>query len=1100
MNLSIPIYVVRCSKKNESDWHEASTLFGPNYYARHHSYAGVMDRLRRDLYKAYTRQAQDISHKPLHLATFAPILKSQNLSMRLELKMGSLQFNPLVVQFQHLGNQIALLPIFPDFWFVVPEDGDLESAAVRALTAYLRGREKEGSVWDLDQLKPAGKEWIKLLDLTVVSARQKQAEAKDHRISLNNDRVGSGAEELNKVGTCLSWDKQALPRPYCHPQALDKLQQFCAVKNHTPLLIIGPTGVGKSQLVRQWVVERPPANDRSKQQVWHLAPQRLISGMSYVGQWEKRLLSIVKHMQKHQHTYVCDDLPGMFRAGLAAQSDLNVALVLKTFLEERSLSFIAEITPSQWQKLQEWDRGFCELFQIVRLEEPEPRRTFSILLSSMRELEFQNKVIFQPGILRHVMRLTDRFESWRAAPGRGMNLLELIAQKHAGKTVGETQATLCFQAKSGLTPAFVDQAMSMTRASIEEALGRAVKGQEQAVGAVTDIILRAKARVNDPDKPFGSLLFLGPTGVGKTQLAKATAAFLYGDETRLLRFDMNEFNNGDAASRLVGDFYHPNGLLTQAVRQNPFSVVLFDEIEKADPSVYDLLLQVLGEARLTDAAGFTVDFRNTILILTSNLGAREASGSLGFGEQRGLAAVYRGAARQFFRPEFYNRLDAVVPFQALQRKHMRNIAELQVERLLQRDGFRRRRCFLTLSSSFLDELAREGYHPSLGARALKRTIERKLAVPLGRVLSNTTPGEPLVLRISAGSNPTSSLQSLSLKACPRRVHPFDPNAELDQDAALRDLETLATRIDALEPADGYSFGDDNPDALLYFSLRELLAECRLRFDEVVGLEADLREPTSSPRRAHLTRPIPLDDFQIVLLPPDLQISELFTARDCAGLMRTWMDSYRTIGDPVQYRRRAGRRRLLETIALLKCLLALPRQPEHERCLILSTPLARAGKHAISSFGFGDVRAYDELPGLHFRDLPESEHSNLTGYLLAGPHAQHWAPLRDGIHVRFGPQGETYEIIRAVPVPPEIKDVDAWFKETWFCNHETLLDRLLPTTENPASATPMLVRYHSSNLALDGTTGLMTAQINTGKSFELRVLKLAMIGRIQGVSP
>ncbi len=1103
MNLSIPIYVVRCSESGRPDWHEAGTLFGRQAFARHATYAGVMDRLRRDLYKEYNRQARRFCHKDFHLDTFSPILRTQPLNLRIELKLGSLKINALVVLFQHLDHQVAMLPAFPKLWFILPKDSLLEQEATKALTGHLRQREKEGLISDLASLKPRGQEWIKMLDLTVTSNRQAPAKAKDERIALSSDQVKSGAEELNKVGTCLNWEKREQPRPYCHPAALQKLQTFCAVKNHTPLLIIGPPGVGKSQLVRQWVAERPPNKDKSKQQVWHIAPQRLISGMSYVGQWEKRLLSIVKHMQKHQHTYVCDDLAGLFRAGLSAQSDLNAALVLKTFLEERSLSFIAETTPSQWRKLQEWDRGFCELFQIIRLEEPDLRRTFGVLFSSVRALEQQSSIIFEPGSVQHVIRLTKRFEGNRVFPGRGVTLLTLLSQKYAGNWVRERQVNLCFQAKSGLNLAFLDQEASLPREDIEKALAAQVIGQDNAVSAVTDIILRAKTRLNDPGKPFGSLLFLGPTGVGKTQLAKATAGYLYGDETRLLRFDMNEYNNVDAAARLVGDFRHPNGLLTQAVRQNPFSVVLFDEIEKADPSVYDLLLQVLGEARLTDAGGFTVDFRNTIIILTSNLGAREAGGSLGFGEQRGTEAVYRGAARQFFRPEFYNRFDAIVPFQALQREHMHAIAELQIERLLQRDGLRRRRCIVTLNPSFLDDLAREGYQPSLGARALKRTVERRLAVPLGRILSTKSPGAPLMLRIGSDGNADAHLQSFSLKAAPRRTPPFDLSGNLDSDAAHRDLEALATRIDALEPTDGLSFGDDSPDTIMYFCLRELLLDCRRRFDEVTEIEADLREPTSSPKRAYLSRPIPQDHQQIVLLPNHLQGNDLLEARDCADQMHTWMNAHRTIGDPLHYRRTTRRRRFLEATALLKCFLALPRQPEQERCLLLGTPLTGTESPQYLPLGFGDKDGFAALPSMNVSYLPDAQSRDLTTLLLEGPHAQHWAALEDGIHVHFSERGEHYSLIRAIPVPPAVSDVTSWIKDMWFCAHEILLDRLLShgNAGAAANATPPIIRFYSNELVLSGTTGLMTTvKTNPGKTFIIRALKLAMVSRIQGVQP
>src|SRR5262249_40923978 len=189
------------------------------------------------------------------------------------------------------------------------------------------------------------------------------------------------------------------------------------------------------------------------------------------------------------------------------------------------------------------------------------------------------------------------------------------------------------------------------REEILEALGKEIIGQPDALGAAADVITVAKARLNDPDRPLGVFLFLGPTGVGKTQCAKAIAAYLFGDAERLLRFDMNDFLSPGSAARLAGTFDQPEGLLTAAVRRQPFAVLLLDEIEKAHPEVFDLLLQVLGEGRLSDALGRTVDFSNVLIVLTSNLGVREASASVGLRAGDGHnAAAYTEAAQKFFRP------------------------------------------------------------------------------------------------------------------------------------------------------------------------------------------------------------------------------------------------------------------------------------------------------------------------------------------------------------------------------------------------------------------------------------------------------------------
>ena len=212
-------------------------------------------------------------------------------------------------------------------------------------------------------------------------------------------------------------------------------------------------------------------------------------------------------------------------------------------------------------------------------------------------------------------------------------------------------------------------------------------GQDEAVEAVADRICLSRARLNDPGRPLGSFLFAGPTGVGKTQCARALADYLYGSSERMVRFDMNEFVTHYSAARLVGTFSSPEGLLTSAVRQQPFSVVLLDEIEKAHPDVFDLLLQVLGEGRLTDALGNTVDFGNTFVIMTSNLGSTEASGIAGFGENKPRVGAYLQAVERFFRPEFVNRLDKIIPFDPLTEDQIHDITRRLIESVAQREGF-----------------------------------------------------------------------------------------------------------------------------------------------------------------------------------------------------------------------------------------------------------------------------------------------------------------------------------------------------------------------------------------------------------------------------
>ena len=268
---------------------------------------------------------------------------------------------------------------------------------------------------------------------------------------------------------------------------------------------------------------------------------------------------------------------------------------------------------------------------------------------------------------------------------------------------------------------------------MEDYLDKRVVGQPEAVREVSDAVRRARAGIADPDRPTGSFLFLGPTGVGKTELAKALAEFLFDDERAMSRIDMSEYSEKHSVARLVGAppgyvGYEEGGQLTEAVRRRPYSVVLLDEVEKANPEVFDILLQVLDDGRLTDGQGRTVDFRNTILILTSNMGSQfliDQSEPYDVRQEQVMAVV-----RQHFRPEFLNRLDAMVMFNPLDKKELERIALLQVDQLQRR--LTDRRITLDISDEALQWLVNKGYEPAYGARPLRRLIQTAIGDPLAK--------------------------------------------------------------------------------------------------------------------------------------------------------------------------------------------------------------------------------------------------------------------------------------------------------------------------------------------------------------------------------
>jgi ATP-dependent Clp protease ATP-binding subunit ClpB len=274
---------------------------------------------------------------------------------------------------------------------------------------------------------------------------------------------------------------------------------------------------------------------------------------------------------------------------------------------------------------------------------------------------------------------------------------------------------------------------------MEERLHDRVVGQDEAVTAVANAVRRGRAGLSDPNRPIGSFIFLGPTGVGKTELARALATFLFDDEQAMVRIDMSEYMEKHAVARLVGAppgyvGYEEGGQLTEAVRRRPYSVILFDEIEKAHPDVFNILLQILEDGRLTDGQGRTVDFKNTVVIMTSNLGTAVLQDNrLPDAERRRLVM---DAVRAHFRPEFLNRVDEIIIFNPLTREQIYRIVQIQLEALRKR--LAERRITLSLTPAALELIANEGYDPTYGARPLKRVIQRRLQDPLALEILNGT--------------------------------------------------------------------------------------------------------------------------------------------------------------------------------------------------------------------------------------------------------------------------------------------------------------------------------------------------------------------------
>ncbi|MEW8027915.1 MAG: AAA family ATPase, partial [Candidatus Thiodiazotropha sp.] len=499
-----------------------------------------------------------------------------------------------------------------------------------------------------------------------------------------------------------------------------------------------------------------------QKQVWHLDPNRIIAGMSTVGAWQKRLTAMIEScrnrfefskkiaLRLQRDILLFDNPVALLRVGKAARSNMCLANILKIYAEERSVGLVLEATPEEWRLVQELDRGFADLFQVIRVQEPDKAETVQILAARRCLLEQKYQCAIEHKAFALIIELHERHLQSAIRPGSQVRMLERLMARHADSKIQLADVMDDFRGLSHMYSHLFDSSKLLDPDEVGNAIKKGLVGQEKALHCLVDTVMMVKAGLNSPGKPVASYLFVGPTGVGKTEAAKALTRYLFEDEQHLVRFNMNEFMDNQAASRLIGGRGSQEGQLTVKVRYSSFCILLLDEIEKAHPDVHDLLLQVLGEGRLTDAMGRTTDFSHSIIIMTSNIGATDASKTIGFtSDGQDQAQTYRNKAEDFFRPEFFNRIDQVIDFHPLTLEETKTIIRLMITRLLTRHGFISRSVVLNVSEIALDSVASQGHDPAMGARAVKRNLEKEVTQLAAAKLVELPVGQPTVMDIYA---------------------------------------------------------------------------------------------------------------------------------------------------------------------------------------------------------------------------------------------------------------------------------------------------------------------------------------------------------------
>lgn len=644
---------------------------------------------------------------------------------------------------------LVTVPGLDDFSLVLSSEHKLEERARAALVRVMR---KWGPL-EILGMDRKGRDSLEILELDLAEPGAAEPSAEPLENTHDQENVlGLCGMHLTADGTWQRLDSAAR-----RDELLDRMLSTLTADRGNSVLLVGNGDVGKTALVhevaRRMAEGRVPAGLEGRQ-LWSITANNLIAGMKYIGEWQGRTQKFIQQARQGRHVIYMGDPTEILDAGRWSESDNNMGRFLRPYVESGELVLICEASPETLAAESRREPSFFQAFRRLDVPETNDADTLAILNARARALEGAAARPFrvEAGAISAICDLTRRFMPYRAFPGKAVRLLEDMVRDTGvegdaiadPRVLGRREAIAAFTRATGLPEFLLSDETPLQVPEVRTYFSERLLGQADAVEAMVDLITVLKAGLNDPQKPLGSFFFVGPTGVGKTEMAKVLAEFLFGSRDRMVRFDMSEYAAADALPRLIGSAWQKDdeGELIRRVREQPFCVVLLDEIEKAHQEVFDALLSVLGEGRLSDPEGRTADFRNAIIIMTSNLGAsRRELQSIGFSRAgeveesvEALRAHFVKEAEAFFRPEFFNRIDKIVIFRPLGSDATRQITRRELGKLLMREGIVRRNLLVEVGDPVIEQLVRQGFHALYGARPLQREIERAVILPLARLL------------------------------------------------------------------------------------------------------------------------------------------------------------------------------------------------------------------------------------------------------------------------------------------------------------------------------------------------------------------------------
>lgn len=705
------------------------------------------------------------------------------------------------VRAKHVGTEHVLLAMLFD-------RGTLASRILEFTGFSYEDKEQGPKISDLrkvlEQRAGWGKEDIKAirsLNKGVMAAKQTMANMMGMPAS-----TSGGLEDYTRDLTELARDGRLEP-VIGRDQEISRIVQILSRKTKNNPVLVGDAGVGKTALalgLAQRVAAGQVPAELAKMRVLELDLMNVVAGTRFRGDFEERMNNIINDIEEDGHVILfIDELHTIMGSGSGIDSTLDAANILKPALARGTLRTVGATTQEEYQKHIEKDAALSRRFAKVSIEEPNVADSIAILQGLRKSYEDHHKVQISDQAIETAVKYAHRYLTSKHLPDSAIDLLDeasatvqnrgpqnyeqsdltpvdqaLMAAdfKKVSKLLEQEQQPKLYKLKveeddvlatlsglSGIPVQKLTQTDAKKYLNLETELHKRVIGQDEAISAISRAIRRNQSGIRSSKRPIGSFMFLGPTGVGKTELAKALAESLFDDESALIRFDMSEYMEKFAASRLNGAppgyvGYEEGGELTEKVRNRPYSVLLFDEVEKAHPDIFNVLLQVLDDGQLTDSKGRKVDFSNTIIIMTSNLGATSLRDdkTVGFGardirlDHANMEKRMLEELKKAYRPEFINRIDEKVVFHSLSAEDMQEVVKVMVKPLIA--SLADKGIELKFQASALKLLAQEGYDVEMGARPLRRTLQTQVEDKLSELLltGDLTTGQTLKVGVKAG--------------------------------------------------------------------------------------------------------------------------------------------------------------------------------------------------------------------------------------------------------------------------------------------------------------------------------------------------------------